>query len=66
MEDSRYQDLEKRNVSVRLWVQSKASVAGTKRIKGAIRKNEAERTRHCWILQVTLESFVFIPATRSW
>lgn len=65
MEDRRYQGLEKRNVYVRSWVQSKANVAGAKRVKGTIRKNQGERTRPCWILKVMLENFVLLPLTRS-
>lgn len=65
MEDSRYQGLEKRSVYVRSWVQSKASVAEAKRVKGTIRKNEGERTKPCPILKVIVENFVFIPVTRS-
>lgn len=65
MEDSRYRGLENRNVYVRSQVQSQASVAGAKTVKGTIGKNEGGRGRLCWILKVMLEDFVFIPVTRS-
>lgn len=65
MEDRRYQGLEKRNVYVRSWVQSKANVTGAKQVKGTIRKNQRERTRPSWILKVMLENFVLLPLTRS-
>lgn len=64
MEDSRYQGLENKNVYVRSQVQSKASVAGTKTVKGPIGKNEGGRSKLSWILKVMLEDFVFIPITR--
>lgn len=65
MEDSRYQGLENRKVYVRSQVQSQASVAGAKIVKGTVGKNEGGRSRLCWILKVMLEDFVFIPVTRS-
>lgn len=51
LDDSRFQGLENRHVYVRSHIQNRASVAGTKRVKGTLGKMRAGGGKPCCTLK---------------